>query len=66
MSTFSAEIVSFRILPIKRGKTIEESDILFRLKYADKQEEELDASQLARLRVSSIITSDNAGVLRVN
>ena len=44
MSSFSAEIVSFRILPIKRGKTIEESDILFRLKYADKLEEELDAS----------------------
>ena len=49
MSSFSAEIVSFRILPIKRGKTVEESDILFKLKYADKQEEELDASQLARL-----------------
>ena len=65
MNTFSAEIVSFRIMPIKRGKTIEESDILFRLKYADKQEEELDASQLARLG-KFIITSDNVGVLRVN
>ena len=65
MSSFSAEIVSFRILPIKRGKTIEESDILFRLKYADKLEEELDASQLARLGKFNY-NIRYAGLLRVN